>query len=132
MTTPGIAPIDDALNELSRRVIGAAIEVHRHLGPGHFESVYERALRVELELRNMPYRSQPAVTVTYKGIRVGEFVPDLIVEDRLVVELKATDTITDVHRGQALAYLRLTGLRLALVVNFHAAVLKSGIRRVAN
>ncbi|HEY6036804.1 MAG TPA: GxxExxY protein, partial [Kofleriaceae bacterium] len=130
-TTASIAPIDEALNELSHRVIGAAMAVHRYFGPGHFESVYERALRIELELQNIPFRAQPAVTVTYKGVCVGEFVPDLIVDGRLIVELKAASSISDAHVGQALAYLRLTKLRLALVLNFHAPLLKTnGIRRV--
>ena len=132
-TTASIAPIDEGLNELSHRVIGAAMAVHRYFGPGHFESVYERALRIELELQSIPFRAQPAVSVTYKGVCVGEFVPDLIVDDRLIVELKAATSISEAHVGQALAYLRLTKLRLALVLNFHAPLLKAnGIRRVAN
>jgi GxxExxY protein len=133
MENASIQAIDGPLNELSHRVLGAALDVHRHLGPGHFESVYERALRIELDLRGIPFRAQPAIGVTYKGVSVGEFVPDLIVDDRLIVELKATESITDVHLGQALAYLRISDLRLALVINFHARLLKSGgIRRVAN
>ncbi|MEP6863442.1 MAG: GxxExxY protein [Deltaproteobacteria bacterium] len=133
MMNASIEAIDEHLNGLSHRVIGAAIEVHRALGPGHFESVYERALRIELELRGIPFRAQPAIGVAYKGVSVGEFVPDLIVDKRLIVELKATESISEVHLGQALAYLRIADLRLALVVNFHARLLKGGgIRRVAN
>jgi len=91
MTNASIEAIADEINELSHQVIGAAIDVHRQLGPGHFESVYERALRIELGLRDIPFRAQPALPVTYKGLSVGEFVPDLIVDDRLIVELKATE-----------------------------------------
>ena len=117
-------------SELSHRIIGAAIEVHRHLGPGQLESVYERAPAQELAFREIPHRTQVPITVHYKGCCVGEFVADLIVDDRIVVELKAVTAIQAVHVAQTLSYLDAAGLRIGLLINFNVPVLCRGVRRL--
>jgi GxxExxY protein len=119
--------------ELSGTVLGAAIEVHRLLGPGLLESAYELALERELVLRGVQIERQKAVSLEYKGMALGDgFRIDLLVEDRLVVEVKAVDRIQAVHEAQLLTYLRLTGKSLGLLINFNESVLKSGVRRVVN
>ncbi|MEX1016690.1 MAG: GxxExxY protein [Phycisphaeraceae bacterium] len=115
---------------MARQVIGAAIEVHRMLGPGFPESIYEEALCIELAERDVPFLRQSAVEVHYKGRRVGEGRLDLWVDQKLVVELKAVEEVLPKHRAQGKAYLCATGNQLALVINFHEAVLKDGIHRV--
>jgi GxxExxY protein len=117
-------------DRLAYAVIGAAIEVHRQLGPGFLESVYEEALCVELEMRGIPFRRQHPIGVSYKGRPVGEARLDLLVGDILVVELKAVDAVVGVHTAQVLSYLKATGHRLALLINFNVPVLKHGIHRV--
>ena len=116
--------------ELSHAIIGAAIEVHRHVGPGQLESVYERALAQELALRAIPHRTQVPITVCYKGSSVGEFFADLIVDDKIVVELKAVTTLQPVHVAQTLSYLTATQLRIGLLINFNVSVLCRGVRRL--
>jgi GxxExxY protein len=116
---------------ISESVIGSAIEVHRSLGPGLLESVYEECLAHELALRNIPFRRQLPVPVIYKGVTLDcGFRLDLFVSDRLVVELKAVDRVLPVHVAQALTYLRLTHCKLGLILNFNAAPLTAGIKRV--
>jgi GxxExxY protein len=104
--------------ELSERVIGACMEVSNTLGAGFLESVYHRALIQELSSSGIQARSQCALQVLYKGAPVGDFIADLIVEDRLVLELKALPSLTSTHEAQLLNYLRCTGLRVGLLVNF--------------
>ncbi len=111
-------------------VLGAAIEVHRVLGPGFLESVYEEALDYELRDRSIAFVRQPPLGLTYKGRPVGDLRPDLLVADRLLVELKAVDQLAPIHVAQALSYLRATRLRLALLINFNVPVLLRGVRRV--
>ena len=123
---------DEAAERLAHAVIGAAIEVHRELGPGLPEGVYERALSQELTLRSIRHRCQAPVPVTYKGVNVGEGRIDILVEDRLVVELKSCEQLTDLHRAQVRAYLCAKGLRLGLLINFNVAVLHDGMKRVLN
>ncbi len=118
------------LDALAREVIGAAIEVHRALGPGFPESVYEQALAIELAEREIPFERQAAVGVSYKGQPVGEGRIDLWIDHQLVVELKAVETLLPKHKAQGKAYLLATGNQLALVINFHEAVLRDGIHRV--
>ena len=117
-------------DELARAVIGAAIEVHRHLGPGFLEDVYEEALCVELRLRQIPFERQKPVKVEYKGEYVGEGRLDLLVGDRLVVELKAVKAVPPIDQARVISYLKATGRQLALIVNFHVPVLKDGIQRI--
>jgi GxxExxY protein len=121
---------DDMVDQLARQVIGAAIEVHRILGPGFLESVYEEALCVELRLRGIPFARQVAFGVKYKDERIGEGRLDLLISDMLVVELKTVDQIAPIHIAQALSYLKTTGRTLALIINFNVPVLKQGIKRV--
>lgn len=116
--------------EASYAVIGAAIEVHRALGPGFPESVYEAALSLELGFRTIPFLRQSPFEVTYRGQRVGEGRVDLLVGACLVVELKAVERIAPVHTAQVVGYLRALDLRLGLILNFNTAVLKDGIIRV--
>jgi GxxExxY protein len=118
------------VEEVMFRVIGAAIEVHRHLGPGYFESTYHRALCVELRLRGVAFELEHLIEVDYKGERILGQKLDLIVERRVVVEVKAISQLEEIHGSQVVAYLRSTGLRAGLLINFNAVVLKAGIRRI--
>lgn len=120
----------DRINALSHEVIGAAIEVHRLPGPGYLESVYEYALMRECELREIPVVRQAPVGVAYKGVAVGEGQLDLLVDECLVVELKAVETLLPIHTAQLMSYLKATQLPLGLLINFNVTVLKSGINRV--
>lgn len=116
--------------EIARNVIGAAIEVHKILGPGYLETVYEAALCTELEFRNVKFANQFPVSVLYKGRYVGEGRLDLLVESCLIVELKAMDALLPIHTAQVMSYLRSTKLSLGLLINFNVPVLKQGIKRV--
>jgi GxxExxY protein len=118
------------LDDLAHAVIGAAIEVHRCLGPGYLESVYEEALALELQSRDIPFEKQRPVSVNYKGHPVGEGRLDFLVGGALIVELKAVDALAPIHKAQVLSYLRTTGLHLGLLLNFNVAVLRDGIQRV--
>jgi len=126
---PGPEP-PPALDRLAREVIGAAIAVHRTLGPGFQESVYEEALAVELTLRDIPFERQVVTSVPYEGRAVGEHRLDLLVAGKLVVELKTVATMSPVYEAVVLSYLKATGLQLALLINFKVPVLKDGIKRV--
>ena len=117
-------------SELTGRIIGAAIAVHRELGPGKLESVYERALAIELRTQRMPFRTQVPIPMVYRGESVGDFFADVIVDCKVLVELKAVDALRSVHRAQVLSYLRVTGLELGLLINFNVGVLKDGVRRL--
>ena len=116
--------------ELSHAIVGAAIEVHRHLGPGQLEATYERALACELELRRIPYERQVPIAMAYKGRDVGQFCADLIVDGKIIVELKAVTAHHATHVAQVLGYLRATDLRLGLLINFNVPVLWRGVRRL--
>jgi GxxExxY protein len=111
-------------------VIGAALEVHRFLGPGFVEDVYEQALCVELRLRGIPFERQKRVLVDYKGELVGEGRIDLLVGDQLIVELKAVKAFAPIDRAKVISYLKATRRHLALLVNFHVPLLKDGIQRI--
>ena len=115
---------------LAHKIIGAAIEVHRHLGPGFLESVYEEALCLELSTQKVHYRRQYPISVDYKGQSVGEGRLDLLVQDQLVVELKAVETLAPIHTAQLISYLKSTGFPLGLLINFNVTKLKDGIKRV--
>ncbi|KYF80966.1 GxxExxY protein [Sorangium cellulosum] len=123
---------DAELRGLTRQVIGAAIEVHRVLGPGFLESIYEEALGVELSLRRVSFRRQVAVRVDYKGRVVGEGRVDLLVADRLLVELKAVEHLAPIHMAQLLSYLKATKIRHGLLVTFNVPALRLGLKRVIN
>ena len=117
-------------NVLAHQVIGAALEVHRLLGPGYLESVYENALCLELELRDVPFVRQHAVSVHYKTQPVGEGRLDLLVGGALVVELKAVEVLMPIHSMQLHSYLKATNHKLGLLINFNVSLLKNGIKRV--
>ncbi len=118
---------------VSQAVIGAAIEVHRQLGPGLLESVYEVALCRELWLRRLKVQRQLPVRLIYKGAELDSQVRiDLLVESCVVVEVKATDGLAPIHRAQLLTYLKLTGHPVGLLLNFNVELLKHGIRRILN
>ncbi len=118
------------LDKLAYDVIGAAIEVHRHLGPGFLESVYEEALAVEFELRGLTFERQLAVSVKYKDRSVGRSRLDLLVQQELIVELKTVEHLAPIHTAQVLSYLKALNLPLALLINFNVPVLKQGIKRI--
>lgn len=122
-----------SLNEITARVIGAAIEVHIALGPGLLESAYEECLSQELQLRGISFERQKPLPVEYKGARLDcGYRLDMVVEDRVILELKACDGIEEIHKAQILTYLRLSGLKLGLILNFNVPVMKEGIVRVVN
>ncbi|HEX9899530.1 MAG TPA: GxxExxY protein [Candidatus Methylomirabilis sp.] len=118
------------VDRLARAVIGAAIEVHRHLGPGFLEGVYEEALVVELALRDIPFERQKPVPVSYKGHSVGEGRIDLLVATELLVELKAVEVLAPIHKAQVISYLKATGLHLGPLINFNVPILRAGVQRV--
>jgi GxxExxY protein len=122
-----------AQNELSGAIIGAAIEVHRLLGAGLLESVYEEALAIELEDRGLPFAKQVEVSLQYKGRHLRHLLKlDLLVADTIVVEVKSVERILPVHEAQLLSYLRLTGKKLGLLINFNSAILSKSVRRIVN
>ncbi|HJZ59229.1 MAG TPA: GxxExxY protein [Gemmataceae bacterium] len=133
MTTRSFAFSDEAkaeADEWSNKVIGAAIEVHRHLGPGLLEEAYETCLCRELELRGIPFQKQHPVNIEYKGIVVERaYRIDVIVADLVVIELKSVESLEPIHEAQLLTYLRLTNRWLALLINVNVPVLKDGIKR---
>jgi len=118
-------------HRLSREVIGAAIEVHREKGPGLIESIYEKCLMRELELRGIPAVNQLVVPVEYKGFRFDEPLQlDVYVDDCLIVELKAVQQVLPIHKAQLLSYMKLLDAPLGLLINFHEMALKDGIHRM--
>ena len=123
--------IEHATNELSDAAIGAAIEVHRHLGPGLLESSYHACLCRELELRGVTYDSQVALPLHYKGIRLPRgYIIDLLIEKSLVVEIKSVDKLLPIHSAQLITYMRLQGVSSGLLMNFNVHLLPHGIKRV--
>ena len=121
---------DAELDALAKLVVDAAFAVHKSLGPGYLESVYEEALCVELRLRRVLFESQVQFHVLYRDERVGEGRMDLLVGGRLVVELKAVESLAPIHRAQVISYLKATGHTLGLLINFNVPLIKSGIQRV--
>lgn len=118
-------------NEVSYAVIGAAIDIHRALGPGLLESVYERVLAYELRTRGLTVKEQVPVPLVYKEVFIeAGYRLDILVEQQLIVEVKAVELLAPVHFAQTLTYLRLSGHELGLLINFNTAVLKDGIHRI--
>jgi GxxExxY protein len=118
------------INQISQEIIGAAITVHRALGPGLLESAYQECLCQELNVRGIPFQRELPLSVKYKGVRVAcGYRLDLLVAKSVVVEVKSVDAIAPVHEAQLLTYLRLGGWKVGLLMNFNVAVLKQGIRR---
>ena len=121
--------IDD-LNVITEKIIGCSIEVHRNLGPGLLESIYESALCYEFNENNMAYENQVLVPIMYKGNRLGDYRLDLLVENEIIVEIKAVDRMEPVFEAQLLSYLRVTNKKLGLLINFNVPVIKNGIKRI--
>ena len=113
------------VEEIANKVIGCAIEVHRHLGPGLLESTYEAAIGIELEEAGLRYQRQAVFPAVYKGRTIGEYRVDLIVEDAVVVEIKSVERHEPVFEAQVLTYLRITGKKLGLLINFNSPTLPS-------
>jgi GxxExxY protein len=118
------------VDQFAYEVIGAAIEVHRILGPGFLEAVYEQALAAEFDLRKIPYERQYPINIPYKGQIVGEGRLDFFVAKCLVVELKTVDSLLPIHQAQVISYLKATRQHLGLLINFNEYILKKGVRRV--
>ena len=118
-------------DELTERIIGAAIEVHRELGPGLLESIYERALCFEFDMQGIKYKSQEPVDLFYKGNKLSGFRVDLLVEDEVVVELKAVSIAPSTVMSQTISYLKATNLKRGLIINFGRNRLVDGIKRVS-
>jgi len=123
-------PVPVALNDLTEKVIGAAIWVHRELGAGFQEATYHRALMIELEILNISFASEVPVTLRYKERPIGEGRIDLLIDNRLIVELKAAPANPKCYQRQVLSYLRATNFRVGLIINFEVEILKDGISRV--
>ena len=119
------------INHLTGQIIGAAIEVHKILGPGLLESAYEECLCHEIGLKQMHYKRQLALPVEYKGVKLDcGYRLDLVVQDLVILELKSVESLEPIHEAQLLTYLKLTGLKVGLLINFNVPVLKQGIKRL--
>ena len=119
----------EELSKLTEQIIGCAIEVHRQLGPGLLESTYESALCIELEAAGLGYERQPIFPVVYKGKSIGEYRLDLMVHNAVIVEIKSVERLDPVFGAQVLTYLKATGKRIGLLINFNSRLLKDGIKR---
>jgi GxxExxY protein len=120
----------DAINSLTEKIIGCAIEVHKQLGPGLLESIYEQALCCELRERGINYEKQLMVPIVYKGNEIGIYRLDLLVEGEVIVELKSVERSEPLFEAQLLTYLKITGKKLGLLINFNSAILKNGLKRI--
>ncbi len=120
-------------NDISGKIIGAAIEVHKHLGPGLLESAYEECLCCEMQLRGIEFKRQVPLSLNYKGIVLDcGYRLDLLVEDKVIVELKSIEGLEPIHEAQMLTYLKLRNAWLGLIINFNVIMLKDGVRRLVN
>ena len=125
--------MDAIEDELSNKIIGAAIEVHNTVGPGLLESVYEECMAFELASRDIPFERQKEIPIIYKGHKLDTvFRIDLLVGRLVIVELKSVETVLPVHKAQVLSYLKMTNLKLGLLLNFNVPRLKNGIKRLVN
>jgi GxxExxY protein len=123
----------EQLNGITEQIIGAAMDVHRALGPGLLESAYEACLMFELVSRGLKVEQQRALPVVYRDVKLDcGYRLDLVVENSIVIELKAIDQLLPVHRAQLLSYLKLSGLKVGLLINFHTKMLKDGVIRLVN
>jgi GxxExxY protein len=123
-------PIPQQDEEIAKAVIGAAIEVHRELGPGFLESIYRKALAYELSLRGFTVEQEKEILVPYKDIQISGQRLDVLVVGRVIVELKCVEEFAPIHQAQLISYLKATGLRLGLLINFKTQLLKDGIKRI--
>ena len=121
------------INDLTGEVIGAAIEVHQALGPGLLESAYEECLCHELKLRRIDFERQVDLPIEYKGAKLDcAYRMDIVADEQLILELKSCENLQPIHQAQLLTYLKLTGLKVGLLINFNVPILKQGIKRLAN
>jgi len=121
------------INDLTSEVIGAAIEVHKHLGPGLLESAYEECVCHELGLRKITFERQKQLPISYKQVKLDfSYRLDVVVEGEIILELKSCEKIEDIYKAQLLTYLRLSGLKVGLILNFNVPIMKEGIVRVVN
>jgi GxxExxY protein len=124
---------NDRLDEISHRIIGAAIEVHRHLGPGLLESAYQSCLAFELKRLGLKLEEQKPLPVVYKEVKLDcGYRLDMVVDDEIILEIKAIEKLLPIHEAQLLSYLRLAKKRVGLLMNFHVPVLKDGLKRIVN
>ena len=120
-------------NEISRKILDCSIKIHKTLGPGLFESVYEEVLCYELQKANLSFKRQVVIQVEYEGVKIDiGFRADIIVENKVIIELKSVEGIAPVHKKQLLTYLKITGKKLGLLINFNEALLKNGLTRIVN
>ena len=132
-STLEIAKVERRINEITESVIGAAIAVHRELGPGLLESAYEACLAYELNEKKLNVERQKSIPVIYRGVQLDcGYRLDFLVEDQVVVEVKAVDKLEPIHEAQIISYLKLSGCKVGLLINFKAKILKHGIRRFVN
>ncbi|MCF7809668.1 GxxExxY protein [bacterium] len=125
------APLPDKLNRIAREIVDAAFKVHKALGPGLLESAYEACMAHEMSLRNLKFRTQVALPVVYEGANLDAgFRLDMLVEEQLIVEMKAVEKVIPLHEAQLMTYLRLSSLRLGLLINFNTRLIKNGIKRI--
>ena len=124
--------LPDEIESIAQEVIGCAIAVHRSLGPGLLESLYEHAMDVELAHAQIPFARQVRLPVHHRGVQIGTHVVDMIVAGAIVLELKAVEAIHELHRAQLISYLHVANLPLGLLLNFNCATLRDGLRRVVN
>ncbi len=124
------APIPEDTGKIGQSLLNAAVEVHRQLGPGFLERIYEEALCQKLTWRSVSFEWQKPVRVMYKGVSVGDQRLDLLVGSLVIAEIKAADTILPIHQAQLLSYLKATNLRLGFIINFNVKLLKNGIKRM--
>ena len=120
----------DGNTELTERIIGCALEVHRRLGPGLLENVYESALCIELKVNRLAFTRQVGIPLYYRGELIAEHRPDLIVEGEVIVEVKSVERLAPIYWAQVLTYLRVTGLHVGLLLNFNSPTLRAGTRRI--
>ena len=131
--TMSYAPIPERVNHLSSIIFDCALTIHRKLGPGLLENIYEECLVYELRSRGLKIESQVSLPIVYQELKIeNAYRIDILVEDSIIIEIKAVEAIQPVHEAQLLTYLRLTNHRLGLLINFNSPLIKDGIRRMAN
>jgi len=124
-------PLPDEVQQIAKEIVDASYQIHSTLGPGLLETVYEVCMQYELSKRNIKYKSQVGIPVEYEGVKLDTgFRLDILVENQVIIELKAVEKTTSLHEAQLLTYLKLTGLRLGLLINFNVPIIKEGIRRL--
>lgn len=121
--------MDDKINFITEKIIGCAITIHKSLGPGLLESIYEKAMCIELKENNLNYESQKQIPVYYKNTNLGLFKIDLVVENQIILELKSTERMDPVYDAQILSYMKLGNFKFGMLINFNSSLLKYGIKR---